>query len=151
MWSLNLLLTSLALIIPALTNPFVPLSHRQQGSCATAPCAVGLCCSQYDYCGTGNLYCQAGSCVGGVGGTCTPPNCCSKYGYCGIGAEFCESATSTRSTTTSSPTATTSSATPTGSLVNQWNQCGGQGWTGGTVCKPPFVCIYGSIWYSQCE
>jgi len=51
----------------SLASPFEPsLEHRQLGSCAITPCAVGLCCSQYDYCGVGADYCQAGSCVGGV-------------------------------------------------------------------------------------
>ncbi|KUJ23912.1 glycoside hydrolase family 18 protein [Mollisia scopiformis] len=55
-------------------------------------------------------------------------------------------------TTKSSTTTTTSSAvsTTTGT-VNQWNQCGGEGWTGGTVCVAPYVCTYLSVWYSQCE
>lgn len=65
-----------------LANPLIPsLEHRQQGSCATSPCPVGLCCSVYDYCGTGSEYCQAGSCTGGVGGTCPVGTCCSIYGY----------------------------------------------------------------------
>ncbi len=58
----------------------------------------------------------------------------------------------TMSTVTVKATTTTSAvATSTGTLVNQWNQCGGQGWTGGTVCVSPYVCTYYSVWYSQCE
>ncbi|TVY41809.1 Endochitinase [Lachnellula subtilissima] len=49
-------------------------------------------------------------------------------------------------------TTTTGSATPTNTgLVNQWNQCGGQGWTGGTQCIAPYVCTAQSVWYSMCE
>jgi len=130
-------------------NPSIPsLEHRQLGSCATAPCAQGYCCSQYDYCGTGPDYCQAGSCVGGVGGTCAAGLCCSPYGYCGAGPGFCPSSTTT---TTSSSSTTSPTATPTPGTVNQWNQCGGQGWTGGTICISPYVCTYYSGWYSQCE
>jgi chitinase len=57
-------------------------------------------------------------------------------------------------TTLSTVTKTaTSTAAPTSTavLVNQWNQCGGVGWGGGTVCVTPYVCTYLSEWYSQCE
>lgn len=52
------------------------------------------------------------------------------------------------STTTSSAPATTTTGAGT---VNQWNQCAGEGWTGGTVCVAPYTCVYLSVWYSQCE
>jgi chitinase len=63
------------------------------------------------------------------------------------------------STTTSAPgttlTTVTTSTTPTttsgGGIVNPWNQCAGQGWTGGTVCTSGYVCTYYSIYYSQCN
>ncbi|KAM3076073.1 Chitinase 2 [Clarireedia jacksonii] len=50
-------------------------------------------------------------------------------------------------------TVTTTSATPTttGSLVGAWNQCGGSGWTGGTVCVAGTTCTVYSVWYSQCN
>ena len=149
-----------------LANPVVPsLIHRQVGSCATAPCPAGLCCSIYNYCGTGSDYCQAGSCVGGVGGTCPAGQCCSVYGYCGTGPVYCPPASSSTSSSTashssassstSSSTSTSSSSssstpTPTGTCANQWNQCAGQGWNGAMCCVKPFVCTYYSIWYSQC-
>jgi len=141
------LLPILLFITPflALANPLLPsLLHRQLGSCATAPCAVGLCCSTYDYCGTGSDYCQPGSCVGGVGGTCAGDDCCSIYGYCGTGAGFCPPTSTT--TTSSSPT-----PTPTGTCANEWNQCGGEGWGGAACCVSPFVCTVYSVWYSQCK
>jgi len=70
------------LVSSAFANPLVPsLEHRQLGSCASAPCAPGLCCSQYYYCGTGSDYCGVGTCTGGVGGTCAAGLCCSIYGY----------------------------------------------------------------------
>jgi Fungal cellulose binding domain/Chitin recognition protein len=148
----------LLLLIPflALANPLVP---RQLGSCATVPCAAGLCCSAYGYCGTGSDYCQAGSCVGGVGGTCAAGECCSIYGYCGTGAGYCPPAVSpTSSKPPSSPTSSstsasssTPSATPTGTCANQWNQCAGEDWGGATCCVAPFVCTFYSVWFSQCE
>ncbi|KAF8855982.1 glycoside hydrolase family 18 protein [Acephala macrosclerotiorum] len=63
------------------------------------------------------------------------------------------SSTVTPTTLKTVTTTTTSSAesTPTTPLVSQWNQCGGEGWTGGTVCASPYVCTYLSVWYSQCE
>ena len=128
------------------------LSDRQLGSCATSPCPTGYCCSIYDYCGVGDAYCQAGSCVGGVGGTCAV-GCCSIYGYCGTGPDFCPTSTSTTtslSSTTSTSTTTSSSSMATG-LVSQWNQCGGEGWTGPTVCVNPYVCTVYTQWYSDCR
>ena len=41
--------------------------------------------------------------------------------------------------------------TPTGSLVPQWGQCGGKGYTGPTECQPPFKCVVGSEWWSDCR
>ncbi|THV43731.1 hypothetical protein BGAL_0997g00010 [Botrytis galanthina] len=65
----------------------------------------------------------------------------------------------TTSATTTAPgstltTITTTSASPTstgGPLVNEWNQCSGQGWTGATNCVPGTTCVAYSIWYSQCN
>ncbi|KAE9380119.1 hypothetical protein N431DRAFT_552341 [Stipitochalara longipes BDJ] len=129
-----------SLLSLAFAKPLIPsLEHRQLGSCATAPCAPGLCCSTYDYCGTGPDYCGVGTCTGGVGGTCAVGLCCSIYGYCGVGDEYCPPTTTTSSTTSSaSPTSTSSSASPTSTgTVNQWGQCGGEGYTGPTTCVAP--------------
>lgn len=162
--TLVFLITFVQLFGKSVSNPLgfdgLSIEHRQLGSCATAPCPAGLCCSQWDYCGTGPDYCQQGSCIGGVGGTCAPGLCCSKYGFCGVGPEYCgttsittitnTNTTTTTKTTTTTTSTTTTSATPTQTLVNQWNQCGGKDWTGGTVCAPPYVCTFYSVWYSQC-
>lgn len=52
-------------------------------------------------------------------------------------------------------TVTTTSASPSstdgGVLVNPWSQCGGQGWSGGTVCPSGYTCVANSAWYSQCN
>ncbi|KAK4234830.1 endochitinase 33 [Achaetomium macrosporum] len=55
--------------------------------------------------------------------------------------------------TTTLVTVTRTSAatsTPTGSLVPQWGQCGGIGYTGPTQCQAPYTCQYVSDWWSQC-
>jgi len=52
-------------------------------------------------------------------------------------------------TTTSRPPAT-STSTGGGGTVPQWGQCGGQGYTGPTVCASPYKCTYSNPWYSQC-
>jgi len=57
----------------------------------------------------------------------------------------------TLSTITTKTTGTTSSPTPTGSLVPQWGQCGGNGYTGPTACEPPYKCVYGGEWWSSCQ
>lgn len=33
--------------------------------------------------------------------------------------------------------------------ANGWDQCGGQGWNGGTVCPAGYACYARSIYYSQ--
>jgi hypothetical protein len=50
--------------------------------------------------------------------------------------------TSGSTTTTSASTTSTTTTTPTGGsgTVDHYGQCGGQGWTGGTVCVSPYVC-----------
>jgi chitinase len=58
------------------------------------------------------------------------------------------------STSTTSPTKTSSASStpsPTGTLVPQWGQCGGQGYTGSTQCQPPYTCVYGGQWWSSCQ
>ncbi|KAI1329771.1 putative class III chitinase [Xylariaceae sp. FL0255] len=57
------------------------------------------------------------------------------------------------STKTSSPTSTktTSTATPTGTGVGPYDQCGGTGYTGSTVCQSGYVCTEISSAWSQCD
>lgn len=58
------------------------------------------------------------------------------------------------STSTSPPGTTppTSSSTPPPSGgLDQWAQCGGQGYTGPTVCKSPYKCVKGGEWWSSCQ
>lgn len=62
--------------------------------------------------------------------------------------------TSPTSTTSPTPTATatsTSTATATGTPVAQWGQCGGEGYTGSTVCASPYKCVQESIYWSSCQ
>ena len=62
----------------------------------------------------------------------------------------------TTTTTTSSPTTTTSQPASTttsssgGGTVQEWGQCGGIGWTGGTACVSPYTCQELNAYYSQC-
>ncbi|CAD6445630.1 79267160-408f-4d49-9a68-81f065f13522 [Sclerotinia trifoliorum] len=140
----------------------------ETGACAGGvggTCAAGLCCSAFGFCGTGADYCgaspassapssspttsalpQSGACAGGVGGTCADGLCCSAYGFCGTGADYCGN-------TTATAPATTSSSNPTSVpevKAAHWAQCGGNGFTGSTVCEDPYKCVVSSEWYSQC-
>jgi len=45
---------------------------------------------------------------------------------------------------------TTPPSTGSGGTVPEWGQCGGIGWTGGTVCVAPYTCKVGNAYYSQC-
>ncbi|KAJ5804835.1 class III chitinase [Penicillium riverlandense] len=60
------------------------------------------------------------------------------------------SASSTPTTTTTTTTSGSGSS-PTGTLVPQWGQCGGQGYTGSTQCQPPYTCVYGGAYWSSCK
>lgn len=57
------------------------------------------------------------------------------------------SPSSTSSTATSSPTSGGGGGSGT---VAHYGQCGGQGWTGGTVCVSPYTCQVSNAYYSQC-
>ena len=54
--------------------------------------------------------------------------------------------------TTKTSATTTTTSVPTGlGMVNRWGQCGGNGYTGSTVCAAPYTCVENSVWWSQCE
>jgi hypothetical protein len=57
---------------------------------------------------------------------------------------------STTATTKATTTTTTTMATATSAVVAEYGQCGGTGWTGGTVCVAGTTCTYSSAYYSQC-
>ncbi|KAJ8508424.1 hypothetical protein ONZ45_g9305 [Pleurotus djamor] len=56
------------------------------------------------------------------------------------------SSTAPSSTSSSAPTSTP----PSTGTVTQWGQCGGTGWTGGTVCIAPYTCHVINPYYHQC-
>ncbi|KAI1264847.1 putative class III chitinase [Xylariaceae sp. FL1019] len=67
-------------------------------------------------------------------------------------------ATSTRTstatvttTTATTATATSATATATSTLVPQYSQCGGVGYSGSTICQSPYVCTVIGAYWSQCE
>ncbi|KUL81789.1 hypothetical protein ZTR_09339 [Talaromyces verruculosus] len=57
----------------------------------------------------------------------------------------------TSPTPTTSAIAATSSGTATGTPVAQWGQCGGERYTGSTVCASPYKCVEESIYWSSCQ
>ncbi|KAF9444923.1 carbohydrate-binding module family 1 protein, partial [Macrolepiota fuliginosa MF-IS2] len=61
-------------------------------------------------------------------------------------------ATTTAGSTTTTPTTSTSTSTSTaaGATQTKWGQCGGQGWTGPTVCASGSTCTASNEYYSQC-
>ncbi|UJR33237.1 hypothetical protein I4U23_020692 [Adineta vaga] len=40
---------------------------------------------------------------------------------------------------------------PVVTIAAGWDQCGGEGWGGPSVCEPGFVCYARSVYYSQCR
>ncbi|KAG8980399.1 hypothetical protein FRC05_006030 [Tulasnella sp. 425] len=57
------------------------------------------------------------------------------------------STTTSKTTTTTTTTTTTSAAGPT---QTKYGQCGGNGYSGPTVCASGSTCKYSNDWYSQC-
>ncbi|KAG9004071.1 hypothetical protein FRB90_011060 [Tulasnella sp. 427] len=53
-------------------------------------------------------------------------------------------------TTTTTTKTTTTTTTATGATQTHYGQCGGQGYTGPTVCASPYTCKYSNAYYSQC-
>jgi len=58
--------------------------------------------------------------------------------------------TTTKPPTTTAPTTTPPATTAPGTTVPKYGQCGGQGWTGGTVCASGSTCTVLNAYYSQC-
>jgi mannan endo-1,4-beta-mannosidase len=52
---------------------------------------------------------------------------------------------------TPTATATPTSTAPASPGQTHWGQCGGQGWSGPTVCLSPLTCVVLGQWYSQCQ
>ncbi|KAJ5899708.1 class III chitinase [Penicillium taxi] len=42
-------------------------------------------------------------------------------------------------------------ASATETLVGQWDQCGGTGYTGSTQCQSPYTCVETTQWWSSCK
>ncbi|TGJ68592.1 hypothetical protein EYR41_007635 [Orbilia oligospora] len=85
--------------------------------------------------------------IGWTGGTSCPYGWeCSRsndyYSQC-IPAATSKPLTTTTSTTSTAPAVNTAA-------VAAWAQCGGVGYTGGTVCPKGYSCYYMGDWYSQC-
>ncbi|KAH6848101.1 carbohydrate-binding module family 1 protein [Chaetomium sp. MPI-CAGE-AT-0009] len=60
------------------------------------------------------------------------------------------STTKVSSTTTTAAPATSTTAGTGGCTAAQWSQCGGNGYSGCTVCASPYKCNFVNDWYSQC-
>jgi endoglucanase len=64
-----------------------------------------------------------------------------------------KTSTTSKSSSSISKTSTTSSskaATSTVTVVGKWGQCGGNGYTGSTICASGSTCTYSNPYYSQC-
>lgn len=54
------------------------------------------------------------------------------------------------SAATTTTTSTFGSSSTGSSLITQWGQCGGEGYTGPTQCRPPYTCVFGGHYWSSC-
>ncbi|KAL2802185.1 endo-1,4-beta-xylanase precursor [Aspergillus granulosus] len=77
-------------------------------------------------------------------------NFVKKPAYDGLLAGLGVTVTTTTTTVTTMTTTTSATTTSTGVTAPRWGQCGGNGWTGPTVCASPWTCTYVNNWYSQC-
>ena len=63
--------------------------------------------------------------------------------------------TAAAGTTTTAPPATTTTSTGStgtgGTLPTQWDQCGGEGYTGATQCAAPYTCVEETEYWSSCQ
>jgi hypothetical protein len=59
-------------------------------------------------------------------------------------------ASSGSGTTTSSAKATTTTTSTGSGTVAKYGQCGGEGYTGSTLCASGSTCTYSNAYYSQC-
>jgi hypothetical protein len=109
-------------VVPSPSVTAVPGNISPDNSCGGTNgynCLTGLCCSEYGWCGAGEVYCSAGcqnafgvcsevtvtstvqtppgptnlspdnSCGGTNGYNCPTGLCCSEYGWCGAGEVYC--------------------------------------------------------------
>ncbi|KAK4442783.1 hypothetical protein QBC34DRAFT_386967 [Podospora aff. communis PSN243] len=186
-FTLALLATSLSLVLASPVAPVGALEAREDASLVEArqigrcPCAPGLCCSQWGYCGTGPEYCgtnstrvavrepvavetalpvaegptlehrQLGACP------CARGLCCSQWGYCGTGPEYCGGQSTKLPLAAREPVAVQTAVPvaegPTlehrqlgacpcarGLCCSQWGYCGtGPEYCGGQSTKLPFA------------
>ncbi|CAE7130056.1 unnamed protein product [Rhizoctonia solani] len=66
-----------------------------------------------------------------------------------IGSTYGTSGTITTTSGTTTSTTSAPASTATGTAAH-YAQCGGQGYSGPTVCAAPYTCTYSSAFYSQC-
>jgi chitinase len=92
--------------------------------------------------------------------TVAPPSASTTANASGGGSQgACSAATVTVTVTVTAgsgggqpaPSSTSASQPPAASLVNQWGQCGGEGYTGSTQCKPPYTCVSSGRWWADCR
>lgn len=84
---------------------------------------------------------------GGIG--YTGETTCVEGAYCEVLNQY-ESQCVPIRTTTTKPTTTTTTTKPVQSVVPLWYQCGGIGWTGGTICVDGAYCEVLNQWHHQC-
>ncbi|CAG8489648.1 15241_t:CDS:2 [Funneliformis caledonium] len=95
------------------------------GATAGKRCPDGLCCSQYNFCGSSSAYCSTGCqssfgtygrCGATAGTRCPDGSCCSQYNFCGSTSDYC-------STGCQSSFGTCGTPTPGSGEVEQFDKC----------------------------
>ncbi|KAH8902985.1 family 10 glycosyl hydrolase [Coniochaeta sp. PMI_546] len=125
------------------------------GACLAVPKCVGITVWDFD-----DKYSWIPSTFSGQGEACLYwQNLTAKPAYYKVQSLLAAAATSTASSSSASSTSTTKASTTSTTLITttktssttaHWGQCGGNGWTGPTVCASPYTCKEQNAWYSQC-
>ncbi|KAF8953627.1 acetylxylan esterase precursor [Flammula alnicola] len=134
----------------------IPGLSYNVGTCTAsgfAPRPAGFQCPSaakiQSYCDAADPYCCNGSDANTHQGYGT------EYGQAALTFINAKLSASAGGTTVAGPTPTSTPPASTGAPAGgataaHWGQCGGQGWTGPTVCAAPYTCQAANAYYSQC-
>lgn len=116
------------------TSPPTTSTNSLQSTTSTSSASSAGTCVSTEWAQCGGIGYSGGSCCSGF--SCVKDN---DWWY------YCKKNAVTSSSPSPAPTPVVNL-----SLVARWGQCGGLGWTGGTVCQAGSTCVFSNDWYSQC-
>ncbi|KEP52011.1 glycoside hydrolase family 74 protein [Rhizoctonia solani 123E] len=85
-----------------------------------------------------------------AGSTTTPTTAVSSTAATSTTRVSTTTITSAANTSTTSRASSTTTSAAAGATASPYAQCGGQGWTGPTICTTGWTCVASNSFYSQC-